>query len=866
MINAIQTKDYTVKPVSLSCARLAGVLLAAFLLAGCVSDQSFREAREMIDSGRTEAGMARIEELLAAHPGNPEYRTYYLRQQAMRSGRLVAQGQAALANADLLAAETAFRQALTIDRNQPQAQMGLQMVEEARRHQASVRQAGHLAEKQPEAALALLRTVLSENPAHAGALDLKRRIEAERHQAQLMPPRLSVRLQKPVSMQFRDALLVDVFEALSKLSGLSFVFDKDVPAGAKVTLFANQMSIEDALTVLLTTSQLDKKVLSENAILVYPNNPAKKADYQENIVKSFYIGNADPKQTMNLVKAMARSRDVFIDEKLGLLTVRDSLENIRIIERLIAAQDLVDPEVLLDVEVLEVSSSRLQNLGIQYPGQVALTPFSTNPALVAGSTVVQSGTAQVQSTSGYLRGTTTMRELGHLTSGRVLASIGDPGVIINLKAQDGATNLLANPRIRVKNREKAKIRIGDKVPVVTTTTASTGVSTESVQYLDVGLALDVDPIVHPDNQVSIKMALEVSNVVKEITSKTGLLTYQIGTRRAETVLRLKDGETQVLAGLISDEERSSGTKLPGVGELPLIGRLFGSQKDDSQRSEIVLAITPRIVRTIRRPDLLIAEFESGTANSIGTPALRLGTAEPQKTKEATTPAPAAVTPAAPAPNVSAPAAPPSPTAAAPAQKPQAQATAIPAVSPTAAPAPASTSTNNSPAAGNEANRPRSGAVVTPIAPVSVVGAPPAATGAPVAVAWQMPAQVKAGEQFSAVLKLTSQGPLRGLPMLIGFDPQALQVVSAQEGDFFKQAGGQTNFSHRVDAAQGKVFVAIVRQGSADAGINGNTGVLTVAFKAIKAGQTKIQLLSATPEPAPATPIKLPLEQVIKIQP
>lgn len=619
-------EDNRVMPVSSLHARCCGALLVALVLTGCATHQSFNEAKDMIGAGQTEEGLARLERLVAEHPTNAEYKTYYLRQQETRTTRLIVQGHTALVNEDYTAAETAFNQALALDRSNSRATIGLRMVEDARRHQALLQRAQERAATNTEESLALVRMVLSESPGHAGALRLKRHIEAERHQDQLLPPKLTSKFKKPITLQFKEASLSEVFQALAQVSGMSFIFDKDVATTTKVTLFANAMSVEDALNILLTTSQLDKKILGENALLIYPNNPTKKADYQENIVKSFYIGNADPKQTMNMVKTLARSRDVFIDEKLGLLTVRDSLDNIRIIEKLIAAQDLQESEVMLEVEVLEVSTSRLQNLGIQYPSQIALTPFSTNPSLVAGSTVIQNGSAQVESTSGYLRGITTLRELARLPSSKVLANIGDPGVIIDIKGQDGITNLLANPRIRVKSREKAKIRIGDKVPVITTTTASTGVSTESVQYLDVGLALDVDPIVHPDNQVSMKIALEVSSVSREVTSKSGLLTYQIGTRRAETVLRLKDGETQALAGLIKREERDAANKIPGLGDLPILGRLFGSKSENLEKTEIVLLVTPRIVRRTELPPVHITEFSAGSDNYASISPMRLQSA------------------------------------------------------------------------------------------------------------------------------------------------------------------------------------------------------------------------------------------------
>ena len=161
-------------------------------------------------------------------------------------------------------------------------------------------------------------------------------------------------------------------------------------------------------------------------------------------------------------------------------------------------------------------------------------------------------------------------------------------VTLNLMLQDGDTNLLASPRIRARNREKAKIMIGDRVPVITNavTPVSTGspVVTGNVQYLDVGLKLEVEPDIHLDNEVAIKIGLEVSSIVKEVPNAvSGTLAYQVGTRNATTVLRLKDGETQILAGLISDEDRNSASKVPGLGQLPLLGRLFSSHKDDTER-------------------------------------------------------------------------------------------------------------------------------------------------------------------------------------------------------------------------------------------------------------------------------------------
>jgi general secretion pathway protein D len=164
----------------------------------------------------------------------------------------------------------------------------------------------------------------------------------------------------------------------------------------------------------------------------------------------------------------------------------------------------------------------------------------------------------------------------------------------------------------VRNKEKAKVLVGDKIPVVTTTTGQSGFVSDSVNYLDVGLKLDVEPTVYADDEVAIKIALEVSSLGTAVKTASGTLAYQIGTRNATTLLRLHDGETQLLAGLISRDDRTNSSRIPGVGDLPVLGRLFSSQQDDSQRTELVLAITPRILRNVRRPDANETELWVGT--------------------------------------------------------------------------------------------------------------------------------------------------------------------------------------------------------------------------------------------------------------
>jgi general secretion pathway protein D len=347
---------------------------------------------------------------------------------------------------------------------------------------------------------------------------------------------------------------------------------------------------------VLTTNQLESRVINETTALVYPNTPAKQREYQELVVKVFYIGNADAKQTANMLRLMLKMRDVFVDEKVGMVVIKDTPAMVRLAERLIAAQDLADPEVMLEVEVLEVGSNRLVELGLRFPDSLAVG-------------VVGAGGP----------GTLTLHEWRTGTSDMVRFTFTDPLFLFLLRQQDGSTKVLANPRIRVKNKEKARIHIGDRVPVITTTAAATGgFVSESVNYLDVGLKLEVEPLIHLEDEVGIKVGLEVSNIAREVRGSTsGTLTYQIGTRNAATTLRLRDGETQILAGLISDEERRSAARVPGLGDLPILGRLFSQTRDNSTKTEIVLLITPRLVRTLARPEVRAIEFAAGTESSGG---------------------------------------------------------------------------------------------------------------------------------------------------------------------------------------------------------------------------------------------------------
>ena len=578
-----------------STTRRLHILAVTLLLSACAGSQTFKEGNALLDAGQIDQGLAKLEQASRDDPHNAEYRIVLLNRRLKLVNAMNGQGDMLRAKGMAAEAGAMYDRALALDPSNQVARQGKAALEQDQRQQKVTGDVEALVQRGGDANLAqaqeLLRPLLVERPNQRDLLRLKTLVSDAQTRLRPASGRLAMAYRKPVTLEFRDAPMRAVFDFISKVSGLNFVFDRDVDPNLRATISVRDTSIEEAIGMLLSANQLEQSITGERSITIYPNNPQKQKDYQQLLVRSFFLANSDVKTVAFSLKTLLKARDIVTDERIGTIIMRDTPEMIRMAERIIAVQDVADPEVMLEVEVLEVKRSRIQELGVRWPDTVGLTLLGTG----------QYGALNVGD----------LRKINGSTIG-----LGFGTVTINANKNDTDSNILANPRIRVRNKDKAKVLIGDRVPVITVTT-NNGVSSDSVNYVDVGLKLDVEPNIYLDDEVAIKINLEVSSVVKEITSKSGTLAYQIGTRSAATVLRLKDGETQVLAGLISDEDRTTANKVPGVGDLPVLSRLFGTQKDDSTRSEIVLSITPRVLRSIRRPELSAAEFNSGTESDIG---------------------------------------------------------------------------------------------------------------------------------------------------------------------------------------------------------------------------------------------------------
>ena len=420
--------------------RAAAMLLVA-LLAACASERPVREGPA---AQRAQAFSGREREVAL------------LLMQAERL-RLAGERQAA---AQL------YHRADEVDPGNARAKEGLAAIDAAERHEHILGEANRLfAEGRLEEAADKARLVLAEDPHQREALRLARAIDEKTQGAATSPPRLRIAGGAPMSLDVHDLPVRAVFDIIARTAGLNFVFDREVRQDQRVSITVRDAAVEDVIRLVLATNQLEEKVITDSTVLVYPNTVQKQREYQELVVKVFYVGNADVKQTANMLRLMLKMRDVFVDEKLGMVVVKDTAPMVRLAERLIAAQDLAEPEVMLDVEVLEVATSRLLQLGLKYPSSIGVG--------VSGS-------------GGP--GTLTLRELRSGDSGLVQFTVSNPLFLLLLDQEDTGTSVLANPRIRVKNKDKARIHIGDRVPVITTTAAATGgFVSESVTYLDVGL-------------------------------------------------------------------------------------------------------------------------------------------------------------------------------------------------------------------------------------------------------------------------------------------------------------------------------------------------------------------------------------------
>ena len=579
------------------------ILSAAALLQACTSAEWARhQGLSALDEGRVEEGLGKLDEAVGKDPTKASLRRDMLYQRELNINRLLAAAANQRLTGHPAEAEASYQRVLAIDPANPAAQRGLADMEVERRHERLLDDAEtRLAQGDVNGARALIGVVQVENAANARAQLLRSRADEPNLRDTLSGPTLNVKGRKPLTLQFRDANLKMVLEAIARTTGINILVDREVRNDGKVTLFVRDTPVDETLDLLLVQNQLEKRVLGPNTVMIYPLTPAKVKDYQDLKVRRFALGNADPKQVQSMLKTIVKTRDIFVDEKTSSVVMRDSPQAVRLAEKLVAAMDAPEPEVMLEIDVMQVDRDRLMSLGIDW----------------------------TKSFTWSLKEKMSLQDFKN----RTLADVTIPGfsVTANMSKTDGDVNDLATPRIRVRNKEKAKILVGSRNPVVSSaaTPAPTGggstVYNTAVQYIETGIKVEVEPHIHPDGDVAIKLSLEVSSAGAQIdTGTSGTVVFPINTNNINTLLQLRDGETQILGGLLQHQFDQSQTKIPGLGDVPLLGRLFGSVKDTWNKRELLVAITPHVIRNVPGREADLVEFWSGTEANVryGAPNLR----------------------------------------------------------------------------------------------------------------------------------------------------------------------------------------------------------------------------------------------------
>jgi len=398
----------------------------------------------------------------------------------------------------------------------------------------------------------------------------------------LPPPGLDLPtdVRMPATLTFRDASSRDVFTTIARFGSISVVFDTQFRADP-ISVDLRNASLEGALSTVAAATRTFFRVTSPQTVVIVPDTPTKRREYEEEIVKTFYLSNADVKETLDLLRVVLDARRVSPITANNAITIKDTPERIAAAARVIAAIDKARPEVIVDVELLEVDRTRLLEYGLQIasPGSPGLN----------GSVTVASDA----------NNTLTLENLKNLSAKDILFT-NLPGLYYRLLKTDTNTRVLANPQLRSSEGIAASAKFGDQIPIPVTTfspIATGGVPQQPVtsyNYQNVGVNIDIIPRTHHDADVTLQLNIAVTAVSG--TGFGGLPT--LANREIKNQIRLRDGETSLLAGLIRDDERRTMDGIPGLSDVPLVGRVFAHSQKTSNQTDIVLTLTPHIVRVL----------------------------------------------------------------------------------------------------------------------------------------------------------------------------------------------------------------------------------------------------------------------------
>lgn len=573
---------------------IALMMFAGFYLQACAGTSSYvQESRHLASSGDWDRSAQVLQKAHEEHPADLEINLLLKAAQSNASLQHMTKGEALMNQGLYDEALKELQMSIAFDPGNARAEVLIQKTRHLRESDFLFRQGQALlkAQKYLQAREAFKKAVTL-NPNNA---DARKALAAYRKEVK-RPPRFRLKLKSvaPVSLKFKMTPITNVFEILSKLTDINFIFDKDVQ-DTKVTLFMTDVPIERFIEVLLETNNLAGKLVDSRTMIIYPNTPNKIREYQDLEIRTFYLSHLKVKDAVALLTKILKAKDVIANEKLNALVIRGPKSMIDLASKILEANDRAPAEVLLNVEMLEVSRSKERELGLD------LSPSAITFGIGESSPQVSADSVYAPNVSMYA--------LDRLSNKELLLSI--PVATLNLLKQDADTKTLANPQIRVNNGETANIHVGDRVPLqVNRRIDTTGAITNDYQYQDIGVKVMAQPTVNLNDEVSLKLKLEVSALGPNLGTADNP-EYDIRTRTADSVLTIRDGEPVIIGGLISDDETKTTRKIPLLGDLPGIGRLFTNVNSSKTQQDIIMTITPIIVRSQDIPGKAVSQIWSG---------------------------------------------------------------------------------------------------------------------------------------------------------------------------------------------------------------------------------------------------------------
>ncbi len=800
--------------------RLLAAACACLALSGCIASKSFRLGEKDARSLRWDQAVIHYSKAVAKEPGNLRY-------------------SVALARAKLKASQAHFEKAKQyLEAGQLEFGIGeLQqavLLDSANQHvRTELEKAQHkLAEIQGQRELTDLERLK----------DKTRMLGRE-------PSRLNPSSNIPIVLKFKDHEIGKIYDALSKAAGINFLYDSQLDLRKKVSIDVANVPFEKAMDILMMTNKHFFKILDEGTIIIAQDTRQKRQEYQDLVIKTFYLSNAEVKDVQTLLRTLLDARKIAQSTQLNAITIRDTPEIVQVAEKIIEANDKAKAELVIDVELLEINRSTLQTLGLNLSSNVLNLTFNGPEDGVP------------------LNNLQLLRQTGNYVLGPI------PGVTLDFLRSDSDTKTIAKPQLRVTEGEKANIHIGDRVPIPTTTfnTANTVggnvVPITSFVYQEIGIIIDLEPRVHHNKEVTMKLRVEVSSLGPSISTGQGISQPQIQTREIETVIRLRDGETNLLAGLIQEVESQSNSGVPGVSNVPFLRRIFSRNNRNKTATDIVLTLTPHIIRIpdIREEDLKALwigteqniQLSGASRQSAFGAGPFAAPAEGEEEPEEETPAeaepgeaPAGEQPA--APEKTAPPSSPPPAPGLTVSEPRSLEQAPPPA-PTPQPPPL---TQGEEGAGEEAGE----------APIPDAGGG-GATGGPPPAQPQTPPQpqvaslglltsapsLAVGTTTTLEVRIENADNLHTLSLTIHYNPAALKFQDGTEGEFMNTGGVATAFSISSADGTGEVRLQIARV-DAPRGATGAGTLCTIVFSGVNAGVSDLYVGSASLQDPAGRPI------------